>query len=105
MWRVDWKNTNVNLHYNPITLEFENIDELIRYKEECLYNYRLATDISSLDFPNKFVAYNEYIGCDCLPENEQDTDCSYCGDAEVHVTKIVTLDEYKRMLTKHLETL
>lgn len=104
-WRVHWKNVNPNMHHSPITLEVQSIDELMRYKEMYLYSYQVITDLTKLNFPNKFVVYDEHIGCDCQPENDQDTDYCYCSDEDTHVTKIVTLDEYKSMIIKHLEAI
>lgn len=106
LWRVDYKNQNpIMQHDNPVTLEFQNEDEARRYHKLYLYDCPLNTDLSTLPYPNKFIVFTEHIGCECKPEYENDTDYCYCRFEDVSTTKIVSIEEYKEMLIKHLESL
>lgn len=105
LWKVKWKHKNPNLHHNPETLEFFSLEDVERYQNIYDWDSPLSTAIEDFQYPIKVISFEEYIGCDCEPKNEEDTDYCDCSHEETHVTKLVTVEEYKRMLIEHIETI
>jgi len=107
-WRVSDQHKNPNLHNDPEIFEFKSLEDALRmdtYRWSNGYNYVSKNYVlEKLLYPNKFVRYEEFIGCNC---NQADyeygyCDCSNAAQSKVH---IVTLDEYKKMMLEHIESL
>lgn len=103
--RVKWKHRNPNLHFDPETLEFSSLEDARRYQSIYSWDSPLLTTLESLQYPSKFISFQEYIGCECEPQNEEDSDYCYCSHEEIYATKLVSIEEYKRMLIEHIDTI
>lgn len=99
--RVNWKHKNPNLHFDPETLEFSSLEDAERYQTIYEWESPLATPLEFLQYPSKFISIQEYVGCECETLNE---DCC-CHHDQTHVTKLVSVDEYKKMLIEHINSI
>jgi hypothetical protein len=102
LWRVAWKNKNLNLHYDPETFEFESLEDAIRYFKIYSVYERKDYSLEELSYPCKVVKYSEYSSCDCALQYQNE---HYCTEEDMRITKIIPLEDYKKMMIEYISDL